>query len=83
MHEYPGYLRKPIVGDLVQIDLSNVAEKLDLGKGFFEEGDLWPSEFQHMTGGAGIVIKCTGIRCKVLWSDGKTTTPERAALRIL
>ena len=62
---------KPEVGDLVKLIESNY--------------DHWPSGVARPTGDglAGVVVRCIGIRCKVLWTDGKHSAPERSVLEVL
>jgi hypothetical protein len=63
----PSYT-KPLVGDLVKLD--------DLA---CKELDYWGKESDQV----GVVIECTGIRCKVQWTNGLTTHPERSALEVI
>jgi len=61
--------RKPKVGDLVRLDKLT---QDDLEDAF---GQPWES--------VGLVTECVGIRCKVEWSNGSTTRPQRSVLEII
>ena len=64
-------LKKPVVGNLVVLNW----EELPMDERLYTD----ESRFSM----AGIIIKCVGIRCHVLWPDGKVTHPERSVLKVL
>jgi len=62
---------KPKVGDLVKLIESHY--------------DHWPDRVARPTGDGllGVIVRCVGIRCKVHWTDGKYSAPEREHLEVL
>ena len=60
--------QKPRVGDLVSLDQWACEEHAYWGNG---------------TGQVGVIISCSGIRCKVRWADGTESLPERGVLEVL
>lgn len=59
---------KPKVGDLVRLDPEARTEPR-------ASGQPWQD--------VGLVVECVGIRCKVNWTNGITTRPERDVLEII
>ena len=61
-------MKKPRVGDLVKLNQEIVDAK----------GYSGPA-----VGDIGVILECVGIRCRVLWSRGADTKPERSVLEIV
>tara|TARA_Y100000034_G_C6755405_1_gene336087 strand:- start:25 stop:231 length:207 start_codon:yes stop_codon:yes gene_type:complete len=61
-------LKKPRIGDLVQLNQKMVEDKGYIGRA---------------VGDVGVIVECFGIRCRILWSHGAETTPERGVLEVL
>jgi hypothetical protein len=59
------------VGDLVRLQLHPDLEAVHLELPIAGRGKL------------GIVVQCEGARCRVQWSDGKRSLPQRTVLRII
>ena len=59
--------KKPKVGDLVRLD--KLAQE-ELGGGGYSAC-------------VGLIVECVGIRCKVNWTNGVTTRPQRDILEII
>lgn len=59
----------PKIGDLVTLDTTADDYPYALVK-----------EFQNAV---GVVTECVGIRCKVKWTNGVTTRPQRDILEII
>ena len=62
-------VRHPKVGDLVMLD------------------ELAREELVHLYHGdasaTGLVMRCYGVRCEVIWSNGTTSTPMRTVLDVV
>ena len=65
------FKNKPKVGDLVRLKETSY--------------DDWPDHVARPTGHglSGIVMDCIGIRCHVLWTNGKDSKPERQYLEVI
>ena len=61
------HLKAPKIGDLVRLD------KLASGG----------ADFDEYSACVGLVVKCVGIRCKVNWTNGATTRPQRTVLEVI
>ena len=59
--------KKPKVGDLVRLD--KLAQEELGGAGY--------------SACVGLIVECVGIRCKVNWTNGMTTRPQRDILEII
>jgi len=59
---------KPTIGDLVRLD--KLAQD-ELGAC----GQPWEN--------VGLVVECVGIRCKVKWTSGVITRPQRSVLEVI
>ena len=57
----------PKTGDLVRLD--KLAQE-----------ELGPGGYSALL---GLVVKCVGVRCKVNWTNGVTTRPQRDILEII
>ena len=62
---------KPSTGDLVRLQLHPKLEAVHQELPIAGRGKL------------GIIVQCEGTRCRIQWSDGQRSFPQRAVLEIV
>ena len=72
---------KPKIGDLVAISEAIVLEEIErvqAGQRRTYQGTPFAGRGQ-----VGVVVECIGTRCRVQWSNGQKSLPQRSVLEIL
>ena len=62
--------RKPKVGDLVAVS-EEIMQEEQQGLPFAGRGQV------------GVIVKCVGTRCRVHWTNGQKSLPQRSVLQVI